>query len=104
MGCEPILPIKWSVSIDTMVNFDGDGTCKQAFNTWMSLPNKYKMGVDALYIPQEFEILTYHIVLFKILILMCSKKIHKLFHNNVIFNSIQVLNMKERRTLTDKMI
>ena len=39
MGTEPILSIKWSVSIDTMINFDGDGdgrgygdgTCKQAF-------------------------------------------------------------------------
>ena len=38
MGCEPILSVKWSVSIDTMINFDrdsdgdGDGTCKQALN------------------------------------------------------------------------
>ena len=39
MGTEPILSIKRSVSIDTMINFDGDGdghgnvdgTCKQAF-------------------------------------------------------------------------
>ena len=68
----------------------------------MSLPNKYEMGVDALYIPREFKILTYHADIFKILILMCSKKIHKLLYNNVIFNSS--LNMKERRTLTDKMI
>ena len=38
MGTEPILSIKQSVSIDTMINFDGDrdghgygdGTCKQA--------------------------------------------------------------------------
>ena len=38
MGTEPILSIKRSVSIDTMINFDsdgdghgdGDGTCKQA--------------------------------------------------------------------------
>ena len=37
MGTEPILPLKQSVSIDTMVNFDGhgdgggdgDGKCKQ---------------------------------------------------------------------------
>ena len=37
MGTEPILSIKWSVSIDATINFDGDGdkdgdgTCKQAF-------------------------------------------------------------------------
>ena len=33
MGTEPILPVKRSISIDTMLNFDGDGdgTCKQAF-------------------------------------------------------------------------
>ena len=39
MGSEPILSIKWSISIDTMINFDGDGdghgygdgTCKQTF-------------------------------------------------------------------------
>ena len=38
-GTEPILSIKQSISIDTMINFDGDGdghgdgdgTCKQAF-------------------------------------------------------------------------
>ena len=38
MGTEPILSVKRSVSIDTMINFDsdgdghgdGDGTCKQA--------------------------------------------------------------------------
>ena len=38
MGSEPILSVKWSISIDTIVNFDGDGdghgdedgTCKQA--------------------------------------------------------------------------
>ena len=37
MGTEPILSVKWSVSIGIMVNFDGDGdgygygdgTCKQ---------------------------------------------------------------------------
>ena len=33
MGTEPILPVKWSVSTGTMINFDGDsdgdGTCKQ---------------------------------------------------------------------------
>ena len=41
MGTEPILSVKRSVSIDTMINFDGDrdgyldgdGTCKQALNT-----------------------------------------------------------------------
>ena len=39
MGDVPILSVKWSVSIGTMINFDGDrdghgdgdGTCKQAF-------------------------------------------------------------------------
>ena len=36
MGKEPILPVKWVVSIDTMINFDrdrdgdGDGNCKRA--------------------------------------------------------------------------
>ena len=38
LGSEPILSIKWSVSIGTMLNFDGDcdgngdsdGMCKQA--------------------------------------------------------------------------
>ena len=38
MGTEPILSVKRSISIDTMLNFDGDrdgdgdgdGTCKQA--------------------------------------------------------------------------
>ena len=36
-GTEPILSVKWSISIDTMINFDGDvngdgdedDTCKQ---------------------------------------------------------------------------
>ena len=33
IGTEPILSIQWSVSIGTMINFDGygDGTRKQAF-------------------------------------------------------------------------
>ena len=37
MGSVPIQSIKWSVTIDTMINFDGDGdghgdgTCKQVF-------------------------------------------------------------------------
>ena len=39
MGTKPILPVKQSVSIDTMINFDvhgdgdgdGDGKCKQTF-------------------------------------------------------------------------
>ena len=35
LGSEPILPIKQSITIGTMLNFDtvtvmGDGTCKQA--------------------------------------------------------------------------
>ena len=42
MGTDPILPVKRSVSIDTMINFDGDGdrygdgdgTYKQAFSNW----------------------------------------------------------------------
>ena len=40
MGTEPILFIKWSVSIDTMINFDsdGDGTCNQAFRGWCPPP------------------------------------------------------------------
>ena len=41
MGTEPILSVKWTVSIDTMINFDcegddhgdGDGTCKQALRS-----------------------------------------------------------------------
>ena len=36
MGSAPILSIKQSVTISTMINFDGeghgDGTCKQTFN------------------------------------------------------------------------
>ena len=34
MGTEPILSVKRTVSIDTMINFDGDGdrTCKQALS------------------------------------------------------------------------
>ena len=34
MGLEPILSIKQSISIDTMIKFDrdGDSMCKQAFN------------------------------------------------------------------------
>ena len=40
MGTEPILSVKQSISIDTMINFDvdgdghghGDSTCKQALN------------------------------------------------------------------------
>ena len=33
MGVQPILFVKVSVTIDTMLNFDGDGdvTCKQTF-------------------------------------------------------------------------
>ena len=36
MGCEPNLTVKRSVSIGTMLNFDGDngGTCKQALTVW----------------------------------------------------------------------
>ena len=38
MGTEPILSVKWSVSIDTMINFDGDGdgdgTCKQTLSSF----------------------------------------------------------------------
>ena len=42
MDTEPILSVKRSFSIDTMVNFDGDGDrhgdrdsmCKQAFTIW----------------------------------------------------------------------
>ena len=38
MGTEPILSVEWTISINTMINFDcdgdghgdGDGTCKQA--------------------------------------------------------------------------
>ena len=30
LGSEPILPVKQSISIGTMINFDGGGTCKQA--------------------------------------------------------------------------
>ena len=32
MGSVPILPIKWTITIGIMLNFDGDGdgTCKQA--------------------------------------------------------------------------
>ena len=39
MGSVPILSIKWSISIGTIINFDGDGdgTCKQALN---HTPNK----------------------------------------------------------------
>ena len=40
MGSEPTVSVKWSVSIGTMINFDGDGrghsdgygTCKQVYN------------------------------------------------------------------------
>ena len=34
MGMEPILPVKQPVTIDTMLNFDGDGVgmCKQALS------------------------------------------------------------------------
>ena len=39
MGSAPNLSVKWTISIDTMLNYDGDqhghgdgdGTCKQAF-------------------------------------------------------------------------
>ena len=31
LGSEPSLSVKRSVTIDTMLNFDGDGTCKQTF-------------------------------------------------------------------------
>ena len=47
MGTEPILSIKWSVSIDATINFDGDGdkdgdgTCKQAFRQTPPPPARY---------------------------------------------------------------
>ena len=40
MGSKPVLSVKWSITIDTMLNIDGDrpdgdghgdGTCKQTF-------------------------------------------------------------------------
>ena len=59
MGTEPILSIKRSISIDAMINFDGDGdrhgdgdgTCKQALSIkasvlieqrWISALTRYK--------------------------------------------------------------
>ena len=41
MGSVPILPVKWTVTIGTMINVDGDGhghvhgTCKQALTTFV---------------------------------------------------------------------
>ena len=39
MGSVPNLSVKWSVSIDTMINFDGDGdgTCKQALKVSITI-------------------------------------------------------------------
>ena len=47
MGSTPNLSVKWSISIDTMLNYDGDqhghgdgdGTCKQAFS-FLTKPSK----------------------------------------------------------------
>ena len=42
MGTEPMLPIKWTVTISTMLYFDGDGhghgdgTCKQVITSRLS--------------------------------------------------------------------
>ena len=38
MDTEPIMPIKRSISIDTIINFEGDvdGKCKQAFMVWVT--------------------------------------------------------------------
>ena len=46
MGSVPILPVKWTVTIGTMLNFDGDGdghrdgdgTCKQTLKVCSHLP------------------------------------------------------------------
>ena len=50
MGTESILSVKQSVSIDTMINFDGNGvgTCKQALilwnlNDWNTDHNRYTL-------------------------------------------------------------
>ena len=53
MGREPILSIKWSVSIDTMINFDGDrnghrdgdGTCKQTLKNPLLKENNIHMCI-----------------------------------------------------------
>ena len=36
LGSEPIMSVKWSVSIGTVINFDGDtdGTCKQTLRPY----------------------------------------------------------------------
>ena len=60
MGLQPILPIKVSVTIDTMLNFDddidelgdSDITCKQAFNstpklTWFAEHGKCTVNKNA---------------------------------------------------------
>ena len=61
MGAEPILSIKRSISIDTMINFDSDGDghgdvdgmCKQAF-TWASFMAKLWEFSKTLCIPVSF--------------------------------------------------
>ena len=52
MGLEPILSVKRSVSIDTMIKFDGDvdrdGMCKQALKVGVFFREKkhYHAGAD----------------------------------------------------------
>ena len=58
MGTEPILPIKRSISIDTMIYFDGDGdgsgTCKQAFIDVFVLNNLVSKDIEPFYYNKEF--------------------------------------------------
>ena len=47
MGSVPILPVKWTVTIGTMLNFDGDGhgdgTCKQTLMTGVGNESGYSL-------------------------------------------------------------
>ena len=58
MGTESILPIKRSISIDTMITFDGDGdgggTCKQAFIDVSVLNSLVSKDIESLYYNKEF--------------------------------------------------
>ena len=58
MGSKPILYIKWSISIDTMVSFyghgdghgDGDGTCKQALTERKWVCHRFGLVIQAIII------------------------------------------------------
>ena len=61
IGSVPILSVKRSVSIDTMLNFDGDGdghrdgdgTCKQALNSTVLLMHSSNLSASRIKLTRD---------------------------------------------------